>query len=183
MLSERVLKGETEARGSQAEFSDLAFTDQKGQINGFLDFDVNFFPQGLIILHFHQQYMRNSESVKVLSLSHIWLMHCRRPGASVHAVLQNGLPFPSPRDPSNPGIKPRSPALQADSLPCKPPGKPHDYLKTSAAPCMPNFSLFCPYGNCEILSYYHFNLNLFYHYKVEHLFICLAIFIFFVCGC
>ena len=29
----------------------------------------------------------------------------------------NGLPFPSPENLSDPGIKPRSPALQADSLP------------------------------------------------------------------
>ena len=29
----------------------------------------------------------------------------------------SGLPFPSPRDLPNPGIEPRSPALQADSLP------------------------------------------------------------------
>ena len=29
----------------------------------------------------------------------------------------SGLPFPSPRDLPDPGIKPRSPALQADSLP------------------------------------------------------------------
>ena len=28
-----------------------------------------------------------------------------------------GIPFPSPGDLPNPGIKPRSPALQADSLP------------------------------------------------------------------
>ena len=28
----------------------------------------------------------------------------------------SGLPFPSPGDLSDPGIKPRSPALQADSL-------------------------------------------------------------------
>ena len=33
-------------------------------------------------------------------------------------------PFPSPGDHPNPGIKPRSPSLQADSLPAKPPGKP-----------------------------------------------------------
>ena len=36
----------------------------------------------------------------------------------------SGLPFPSPGDLPNPGIKPRSPALQADSLPSEPPGKP-----------------------------------------------------------
>ena len=35
----------------------------------------------------------------------------------------NGLPFPSPGDPSDSGIKPGSPVLQADSLPFKPPGK------------------------------------------------------------
>ena len=31
----------------------------------------------------------------------------------------NGLPFPSPGDLPNPGIKPESPALQADALPSK----------------------------------------------------------------
>ena len=35
----------------------------------------------------------------------------------------SGLPFPSPGDLPDPGIKPRSPALQADALPSKPPGK------------------------------------------------------------
>ena len=32
----------------------------------------------------------------------------------------SGLPFPSPEDLPNPGIKPRSPALQANSLPAEP---------------------------------------------------------------
>ena len=36
----------------------------------------------------------------------------------------NGLPFPSPGDVPKPGIEPGSPALQADSLPSEPPGKP-----------------------------------------------------------
>jgi len=35
----------------------------------------------------------------------------------------SGLPFPSPGDLLNPGIKPGSPALQADALPPEPPGK------------------------------------------------------------
>jgi len=35
----------------------------------------------------------------------------------------SGLPCPPPGDLPNPGIKPRSPALQADSLPSEPPGK------------------------------------------------------------
>ena len=36
----------------------------------------------------------------------------------------SGLPLPSPGDLPNPGIKPRSPTLQADSLPAEPQGKP-----------------------------------------------------------
>ena len=35
-----------------------------------------------------------------------------------------GWPFPSPGDLPNPGIKPRSPALQPDSLLSEPPGEP-----------------------------------------------------------
>ena len=34
------------------------------------------------------------------------------------------LPFPSPGDLPDPGIEPGCPALQADSLPSEPPGKP-----------------------------------------------------------
>jgi len=37
---------------------------------------------------------------------------------------RSGLPFPSPEDLPDPGIKPGSTALQADSLPSEPPGKP-----------------------------------------------------------
>ena len=36
---------------------------------------------------------------------------------------QSALPFPSPGDLPDPGIKPRSPTLQADFLPSEPPGK------------------------------------------------------------
>ena len=34
----------------------------------------------------------------------------------------SGSPFPSPGDLPDPGIEPGSPALQADSLQCEPPG-------------------------------------------------------------
>ena len=37
---------------------------------------------------------------------------------------RSGLPFPSPGDLSDPGIEPRSPGLQADSLPTELPGRP-----------------------------------------------------------
>ena len=36
----------------------------------------------------------------------------------------SGLPFPSPGDLPDPGIEPRSPAFQADTLTSEPPGKP-----------------------------------------------------------
>ena len=37
----------------------------------------------------------------------------------------SGYPFPSSGDLPNPGIEPRSPALQTDSLPAEPQGKPN----------------------------------------------------------
>ena len=41
----------------------------------------------------------------------------------------SGLPCPPPGDLSNPGIEPRSLALQMDSLPAEPQGKPKEALK------------------------------------------------------
>ena len=56
-------------------------------------------------------------------------MDCSPPDSSVHGIFQakilEWIPFPSPRDLSNPGIEPWSPALQADSLPSEPHGNPH----------------------------------------------------------
>ena len=54
----------------------------------------------------------------------------------------SGLPFPSPGDLPDPGIKPRSPALWADALPSEPLGKPKctikcDVLKPSRKPPLP----------------------------------------------
>ena len=55
-------------------------------------------------------------------------MDCSPPGSSVHGILQARIlewePFSSPADLLNPGIQPRSPILQVDSLPSEPPGKP-----------------------------------------------------------
>ena len=46
---------------------------------------------------------------------------------TVHGILQGrileGVAAPSPGDLPNPGIEPRSPSLQAGSLPAEPPGK------------------------------------------------------------
>ena len=72
-----------------------------------------------------------SENVKVLvaqsCLTLCGPMDHSLPGSSVHGILQqhwSGLPFPSPRDLPDPGIKPESLALQADSLLSESPGKP-----------------------------------------------------------
>ena len=55
-----------------------------------------------------------------------WTVACEAPLSMEFSRQEywNGLPFLSPGDLSNPGIKPESPALQADSLPSEPPGKP-----------------------------------------------------------
>ena len=54
-----------------------------------------------------------------------WTVACQAP-VSMGFFRQeygSGLPFPFPGNLPNPGIKPRSPALQADSLQSEPPGK------------------------------------------------------------
>ena len=55
-------------------------------------------------------------------------MDCSPPGSSVHGILQarilEWVAFPFSRGSSQPRIEPRSPALQADSLPAEPQGKP-----------------------------------------------------------
>ena len=53
---------------------------------------------------------------------------CSLPGSSVHGILQartlEWVAMPSSKDLADPGIKLRSLALRADSLPSEPPGKP-----------------------------------------------------------
>ena len=62
-------------------------------------------------------------------------------GSSVHGILQarrlEWVAFPSPGDLPNPGIKPRSPALQADSLPSEPPI---------------NYAVLCAMLSCSVMS-------------------------------
>ena len=57
-----------------------------------------------------------------------WTVGCQAPLSMGFSRQEywSGLPFPSPGDLPDPGIKPKSPALQADSLPSEPPGKPGD---------------------------------------------------------
>ena len=51
-------------------------------------------------------------------------MDCSPPDGFSRQEYWSGLPFPSPGDLPNPGIEPRSPALQADALTSEPPRKP-----------------------------------------------------------
>ena len=76
------------------------------------------------------------------------------PGSSVHGILGfsrqgywGGLPCPPPGELPDPGIKPMSPAFQADSFTTEPPGKPLSYT------CMHSFSYSFHYGLSQDL--YH----------------------------
>ena len=74
----------------------------------------------------YEEIYEGSNWVMWKSLSRVWLsgtprtiqyMEFSRP------ECWSGQPFPSPGDLSNPGIEPRSPALQADALPAEPQGR------------------------------------------------------------
>ena len=54
-----------------------------------------------------------------------WTVACQAPLSTDFSRQEywSGLPFRSPGDLTNPGTEPRSPALQADSLPSELPGK------------------------------------------------------------
>ena len=62
-----------------------------------------------------------------------WTVSCQTPpsmGCS-RQEYWSGLPFPSPGDLPDQGIKPRSPALQAGFLPTELRGKPYDSCATA----------------------------------------------------
>ena len=76
-------------------------------------------------------------SVRVKLLTRVWLCNpvdCGLPGSSARGGFSrqeywSGLTFPSPGDLPDPGIEPRSPALQPDALPPELPGKPQRSLQ------------------------------------------------------
>ena len=87
--------------------------------------------------------------VKVKSLSHVRLFVT--PWTVTYQALRStgfsrqeywsGLPFPSPGDLPNPGIKPGSPVLQTDALPSEPLGKPLLLLSTCTVDNHKNYLL------------------------------------------
>ena len=99
--------------------------------------------------------------VKVKSVSHVrlfatpWTVACQSPwsrGFSRQGYW-SGLPFPSPGDLPDPGIKPWSPSLQADSLLSEPLGEPKKFV-------LYYLSILCPWnspskntrvGSCSLL--------------------------------
>ena len=70
------------------------------------DIKVNSFCGGLV-----------AKSCLILAI--LWTVACQDPLSMEFSKQKywSGLPFPSPGDLPNPGIEPRSPALQADDLP------------------------------------------------------------------
>ena len=102
------------------------------------------------LYHLSHQGSLISEWVK--SLSHVqlfatpWTVAHQAPPSMEFSRQEywSGLPFPSPGDLPDPGIEPRSPSLQADTLPSEPPGNP---LKS-----------------CNIIQSLHFHVWLHSHY-------------------
>ena len=84
------------------------------------------------LLYLLPYFLYESESEKkVKSLSYVWLFatlwavahQAPLPMGFSRREYWSGLPFPSPGDLPDPGIEPRSPALQADTLTSEPPGR------------------------------------------------------------
>ena len=94
---------------------------------------------------------RVSDSYSVVSDSATpWTVACQAPLSMELSWKEywSGLPFPSPGDRPNPGIKHLSPALQADSLPSEPPGKPTS--KRHSTPWGPSG---IPLGQSQLLTF------------------------------
>ena len=83
-------------------------------------------PSALLMEHKrgHRQMSVNECEVKVIQLCPTL---CDPMDYTVHEILQARIqPIPSPGDFPYPGIEPRSPTLQVDSLPAELPGKPRN---------------------------------------------------------
>ena len=76
-----------------------------------------------------------------------WVVVCQAPLSMEFSKQEywSGELFPFPGDLPNPGTEPRSPALQVDSLPSEPPGKPrnwHTYTQFSSVLSLSHVRLF-----------------------------------------
>ena len=86
------------------------------------------------------------------------LMNCSPPGSTVLRILQarilEWVPFPSPGDLPDPGIKSGSPTLQADSLSFESPGKPLAQTVNSSLNNWRNFPLISQFPSSFLLIFY-----------------------------
>ena len=115
---------------------------------GLLEHTEALTPQfGFWIIHDCSEALNFRVFIKTLSFLHQKLLvaqlcltlgnplDCSLPAFSDHGIFReeywSGLPCPFPGDLQDPGIKPGSPALQADSLPSEPPGKPYFLFKVT----------------------------------------------------
>ena len=87
-----------------------------------------FFFFGLVVCFDIELHLKKKVKVIQSCLTLCNPIDCSSPGSSVHRILQQeyctGFPFLSPGDLPNPGSELGAPALQADSLPFEPSGKP-----------------------------------------------------------
>ena len=74
----------------------------------------------------HQSESESEVAQSCLTLCDLWTVAHQAPPSTGFSRQEywSGLPFPSPGDLPYPGIEPRSPTLQADTLTSVPPGKP-----------------------------------------------------------
>ena len=77
-----------------------------------------------IVFYYEVKWSEMNSLSRVQLFATPWTVVCQAPPSMGFSRQEywSGLPFPSPGDLPNPGIEPRPPALQADSLPSEPPG-------------------------------------------------------------
>ena len=119
------------------------------------------------LLYYYFFFKLESESVK--SLCHVRLFSTPQTVAHQASLSMgcsrqeywSGLPFPSPGDLPKPDIKPRSHALQANSLPSQPPGSPfymqYSWFKTLCFMCTAKWFIY------EYIYLYVFFFRFFFH--------------------
>ena len=97
--------------------------------------DIDVQTKRSVAIHWGTFALANEMNVTVITITLILCdtMDCSPPGSSVHGISRqeycSGLPFPSPGDLPNAGIKPGSPKLQAYSLLSEPLGKIQDMYR------------------------------------------------------
>ena len=118
----------TEELSRQASYTRQSTTHVPVNKSGIYQIFVCFFFCSSYIVFFNNHSFVNF--VKVKPLNHVqlfatpWTVACQAPPSMEFSRQEywSGLPFPSPGDLPNPGIEPRSPVLQTDSLPSEPTG-------------------------------------------------------------